>query len=148
MSTAADPQPLEAAQAELLRVQYERIAADPAAFAEGFYRRLFELAPLTRALFRRHMDAQGDRFMKMLGRLIGEADRPSVQAGTIAHLAELHRPHGLVVEDAEPVFAALSGELAARLGDAFDADARRAWRQLYELTVAPMFAAAEPRDGD
>ena len=137
--SAAVPERLDAGQARLLRHQYALIAVDPAGFAAGFYARLFTLAPLTRALFRQHMDAQGDRFMRMLGRLIGEADRPEAMATTIAHLADLHRPHGLVPEDAEPVLAALCGELAARLGDGFDAAARTAWASLYGLAVAPMF---------
>jgi hemoglobin-like flavoprotein len=136
----AAPVPLDARQARLLRDQYARLSVDSAAFAAGFYARLFTLAPLTRALFRQHMDAQGDRFMRMLGRLIAEADRPDVQARTIAELAELHRPHGLVVEDADPVFRALSGEIAARLGTDFDAASEAAWHGLYALAVAPMFA--------
>jgi hemoglobin-like flavoprotein len=130
-----------AMQVRRLREQYARIAADGPAFAAGFYARLFALAPLTRALFRQHMDAQGDRFMRMLGRLIDEADRPAEQAGTIAHLAELHRPHGLVAEDVVPVQAALCGELAHRLGAEFDAEAEAAWIAIYRRAVAPMFAA-------
>lgn len=140
------PPPLDPAQARLLRDQYARLAVDSAGFAAGFYERLFTLAPLTRALFRRHMDAQGDRFMQMLGRLISEADRPATQATTIAHLAEQHRAHGLVAEDVAPVQTALLGEVAFRLGDAFDAPARAAWERLYLLAVAPMFSGAQ--DGD
>lgn len=144
----AAPVPLDVAQARLLRDQYARIAPDAAGFAAGFYARLFVLAPLTRALFRRHLDAQGDRFMQMLGTLIAEADRPEAQAATIAHLAQMHRPHGLVAEDAEPVFRALSGELAERLGADFDAVAESAWRALYRLAVAPMFAAGDDAERD
>ena len=140
MSPPNDTDRLDADQARLLRDQYARIAGDPAGFAAGFYARLFSLAPLTRALFRQHMDAQGDRFMRMLGRLIDEAERPAAQSATISHLAELHRPHGLIREDAAPVFAALSAELAARVGPAFDPAAEAAWHRLYDLAVAPMFA--------
>lgn len=139
MTAPTDNQTLDAAQVRLLREQYARIADDAAGFAAGFYARLFTLAPLTRALFRQHMDAQGDRFMRMLGRLTSEADQPQVLAATIEQLAELHRPHGLVREDAEPVLQALCGELEARLGDGFDARARAAWAALYSQAVAPMF---------
>lgn len=148
MPAPSDSPGLDAAQAHLLREQYARIAVDPSGFAAGFYARLFTLAPLTRALFRQHMDAQGDRFMKMLGRLIDESDQPAVLAATIDHLAELHRPHGLVVEDAAPVLGALCGELEARLGDDFDAAARAAWATLYGLAVAPMFNGGPAEDGD
>lgn len=148
MNAPTENQALDAAQVRRLREQYARIADDANGFAAGFYARLFTLAPLTRALFRQHMDAQGDRFMRMLGRLTSEADQPQVLAATIEQLAELHRPHGLVREDAEPVLAALCGELEARLGDDFDAVAKGAWAALYAQAVAPMFNGDPTEDLD
>ena len=141
MPATPPSEPLDAAQARRLHEQYGRIAADAAGFAAGFYARLFTLAPLTRALFRQHMDAQGDRFMHKLGELIDQAGRPAEMAATIDRLATLHLAHGLVREDSAPVLRALLDELQSRLGDDFDAHARAAWTALYTLTVAPMFAA-------
>jgi nitric oxide dioxygenase len=139
---------LDAERIRLLRSQYARIAADSAGFAAGFYARLFDIAPLTRALFRKHMDAQGDRFMRMLGRLIDEADQPEALAATITRLAEMHAHVGLVVQDVEPVLEALCGELAARLGEDFDAAAGAAWTALYRQAVAPMFTGAGLADSE
>jgi nitric oxide dioxygenase len=133
---------LDAERIRLLRAQYARVAGDAVGFAAGFYARLFAIAPLTRALFRKHMDAQGDRFMRMLGRLIDEADQPAALAATIAQLAEMHRHVGLVVQDVEPVLDALCGELADRLDGEFDDTARAAWTALYRRAVAPMFTGA------
>jgi hemoglobin-like flavoprotein len=146
MSPMPERDPIDPAQARLLREQYALVAADAAGFAAGFYARLFTLAPLTRALFRQHMDTQGDRFMQMLGRLIAEADQPARMEATIADLARLHQPHGLVAEDSTPVRDALCAELAARLGARFDAASLAAWIRLYTVAVAPMFA--DGADGD
>jgi hemoglobin-like flavoprotein len=148
MSPTTEHGPIDPAQARLLREQYALVAADAGGFTAGFYARLFTLAPLTRALFRQHMDTQGDRFMQMLGRLIAEADQPAKMGATIADLARLHQPHGLVPEDSKPVLEALCAELAARLGADFDAGAEAAWTGLYRMAVAPMFADSDGRDPD
>jgi len=133
----------DAAQIALLRRQYRALAPDAAGFSAGFYQRLFTLAPLTRALFRRHLEAQGDLFMAALGELVEALDSPTDFDALVDRLATAHKPHGLIQEDADPVGRALMDELASRLGADFDAAARSAWDRLYRTAVAPMMDPAE-----
>ena len=131
---------LTTAQAERLRAQFARLAADADGFAEDFYDRLFAIAPLVRAMFRGPMPEQRAKLMRMLGLLVQRLDAPGELAQALSGLGERHRAYGVLASDFEPVGRALLGTLGARLGPDFDTPARMAWQQVYGFVVEQMSA--------
>jgi hemoglobin-like flavoprotein len=89
-----------------------------AAFADGFYARLFDLAPETRQLFRRDMSDLKLKFMNMLATLIGALDRPDVFATVPRDLGARHSNYGVTSDHYGPVGAALISTLEHELASA------------------------------
>jgi hemoglobin-like flavoprotein len=109
-----------------------------------FYRRLFELDPALRPLFRGDMEAQGRALMGAIRVVVHSLDRlddivPAVQA-----LGRRHAGYGVLPEHYDTVGTALLWTLEQGLGDAFTPAVREAWATAYGILAGTMQRAAYP----
>ena len=114
--------------------------------ARVFYQRLFTLDPAARALFDGvDMEAQGRKFVAMLGSIVRSLDRAPRLVADVAALGRRHAGYGAGAEHFASVGAALVWTVQVMLGPACTPEVRTAWTEAYSLIAAVMRRAAESR---
>ena len=106
-----------------------------------FYRRLFELDPTLRPLFKGDLKEQGRKLMDMLRMAVKGLDRPEALLPALAALGRRHAGYGVNERDYETVGEALIWTLEQGLGPSFTPEIREAWTALYKLVADTMSAA-------
>ena len=134
-------------QIHRVRSSFARIAATPGKAAWLFYRRLFELEPSLRPLFRADMRAQGARLMATLRDVVGSLDQLERVLPALRELGRRHAAYGVRPEHYATAGEALIWTLEQGLGAAFTRETRRAWIDAYAGLAWPMIAAAEEDEG-
>ena len=109
--------------------------------AAEFYRRLFELAPDTRALFRNDMAAQGRKLFLTLATVVDALDRLDTIVPVARELAVRHIGYGAREHHYAAVGSALIETLRGGLGPSFDRDTEAAWGAAYAILSDTMLAA-------
>ena len=115
--------------------------AGPAYVAATFYRRLFELEPALRPMFRGDLEGQGRKLVEAIG-MVGALHRFESLRPTLRDLGRRHALYGVRDRHYDTVAAALLWTLAQGLGDAFTPDVRDAWDAAYGQVAAEMKAGA------
>jgi hemoglobin-like flavoprotein len=141
---------LSDADKEAVRATWRLIDPIQETAADLFYRRLFELAPQYRPLFKSGIEAQKRKFIAMLGFVVKslnwadsawqqEIDPESDLFMVVLALGRRHRELYHVPNEAYAVVReALLWTLDYGLGEAFSSDARLAWSRLYDLVAMTM----------
>lgn len=129
-------------QIGLVQDSFAAVVPITATVAAHFYRRLFAIAPDTRALFRHDMDEQGRKLFLTLATVVDALDRldrvvPVAQALAVRHIA-----YGVAEEHYAAVGTALIDTLRDTQGAGFDADTEAAWVAAYSILSGCMIAAA------
>lgn len=109
-----------------------------------FYERLFTTMPTTRAMFKTNIEAQAAKLIETLTVALAMLNDPSGLNALLARLGERHSGYGVRPAHYEAVRGALLWTLETALGDAFTAQARAAWSELYDQMAATMLAASTP----
>ena len=133
---------MEASQVELVQSSFDKVLPIADVAADLFYKRLFELDPSLRRLFRGDMRQQGRKLLDTLRLVVtnlGHLDRiiPGVRA-----LGERHVAYGVEPRHYDTVGAALLWTLDQGLGPAFTCDVAAAWTAAYTLLAGAMKSAA------
>jgi len=115
------------------------IADDAAAL---FYRRLFELDPSLRAMFRGDMSEQRRKLMNMLGAAVKGLDRLEQLVPVVQDLGRKHTGYGVEDRHYDTVGAALLWTLEKGLGSGFTPEVKEAWAAVYGLLASTMQTAA------
>ncbi|MDJ0941855.1 MAG: globin family protein [Kiloniellales bacterium] len=110
--------------------------------AEMFYRRLFEVSPELKALFKGDMRAQGQRLMNMIDTAVKELQRWDQLVPALQALGRRHAGYGVKDADYDAVAAALIWTLERGLGEAFTEEVRAAWIGAYTALADTMKRAA------
>ncbi len=110
--------------------------------AELFYKKLFELDPALKSLFKGDMEAQGAKLMKMIGIAVNGLNNLDAIVPAVQELGVRHVDYGVKDKDYETVGKALLWTLEQGLGDHFTPDVRNAWAEVYGLLAGTMQAAA------
>lgn len=110
--------------------------------ATEFYRRLFQIAPSTRALFKHDMAEQGRKLFLTLASVVDALDNLDDVLPVASALAIRHVSYGVRAEDYAAVGTALVQTLSHMLGDRFDAETKAAWESAYGLLSSTMIQAA------
>lgn len=110
--------------------------------AAEFYRRLFQIAPSTRVLFKHDMAEQGRKLFLTLATVVDALDDLDDVLPVASALAVRHVSYGVRAEDYTAVGAALVQTLAHVLGNRFDAETEAAWKGAYGLLSGTMIQAA------
>jgi hemoglobin-like flavoprotein len=125
-------------QIDLVQSSFEDVRPIADTAANLFYKRLFELDPSLRTLFRTNMKEQGRKLMDTLGVIVGHLrwlDRilPGVRA-----LGARHVQYGVKSSDYAVVGQALIDTLQIGLGAGFTAEVAEAWLAAYTLLAKTM----------
>jgi hemoglobin-like flavoprotein len=127
---------------QLIRLSFLQVAERKDETGQMFYRRLFEIAPETRSLFKGDINGQARKLMDTLGIAISSLkDMPTLIA-TLQALAVRHAGYGVRDEHYDKVGEALIWTLQQVLGPAFTPEVKNAWAALYGTVASVMRAAA------
>ena len=129
-------------QKELVQTSFAQVRPIAEMAAALFYRRLFELDPTLRPLFKASIEEQGRKLMEMLGLAVKGLDRPDALLPALAALGRRHAGYGVNEHDYETVGEALVWTLEQGLGPSFTPEVREAWTALYKLVADTMRAAS------
>ena len=105
---------------------------------DEFYRRLFELAPEVRPLFKRDMDVQAKKFSDTLAWVIEHLERPHELCQELRTLGARHSGYGVKIDQYAPVGSALMWMFQRTLGDRFTPEMEEAWLEFYAFASFEM----------
>jgi hemoglobin-like flavoprotein len=125
-------------QKALVQTSFAQVRPIADVAAAMFYRRLFELDPTLRPLFKGDMGEQGRKLMEMIGLAVKGLDRPEALLPALAALGRRHAGYGVNESDYETVGEALLWTLEQGLGPSFTPDIRDAWAALYRFVADTM----------
>ena len=129
-------------QVLLVQTTFEQVAPVADAVATIFYKRLFELDPSLRVMFRGDMTGQGKKLMATLALVVRGLSTPERIIPAVQQLGARHANYGVRDEDYDTVGAALLWTLAQGLGEQFTPDVEAAWAAAYGLLAGLMQKAA------
>ncbi len=130
----------------LVRTSYDEVVPIATEAAALFYRRLFEVAPAVRRLFRGDMDIQGRMLMATIGLVVRNLEQPDRVLGMIDKLGARHQDYGARPEHYPVVGETLLWTLQQGLGPRFTPAHRQAWQQAYAL-LSGLMIDAQARSG-
>ena len=131
-----------AAQKTLVQNTFESIAPIADDAAALFYRRLFELDPSLRGMFRGDMAEQRRKLMNMIGAAVRGLDRLEQLVPVVQDLGRKHVRYGVEDRHYDTVGEALLWTLEKGLGSAFTPEVKEAWATVYGLLASTMQNAA------
>ncbi len=106
-----------------------------------FYRKLFQLDPSLRLLFKHDIDAQAGKLTDMVTYIIARLQHMDDIERVITALATRHVQYGTKPEHYQTVGQALLWTLETMLEDRWDDDTRTAWTEVYRLVATTMINA-------
>ena len=130
-------------QIQLIRRSFALVFPRAHVAALIFYKRLFELDPALRPLFRGNIEEQGTKLMQMLAAAVRLLEKPETLVPVLEDLGRRHVHYGVRDEHYDVVGQALLWMLGETLGSDFSPAAREAWASLYALVATTMKRAAE-----
>lgn len=133
---------MNAAQIHLVRKSFAEVERQAEVAALVFYRRLFELDPALRPLFKSDIREQSGKLMEMLAAALNLLDHPAALTRELEELGARHAGYGTQPEHYATVRRALLDMLAEVLGDAFTPPTAQAWRELYDFMASAMLRGA------
>lgn len=127
---------------ELVQSTFAKVAPIANQAAAMFYARLFEIAPEVRPLFKADLTEQGAKLMQMIGTAVASLTNLEALVPVAQDLAKRHIDYGVTKEHYAVVGEALIWTLEQGLGEAFTADVKQAWIDVYGLLSSVMIEAA------
>jgi len=131
-----------ATQKMLVQDTFDSIAPIADDAAALFYRRLFELDPSLRTMFRGDMAEQRRKLMNMIGAAVRGLDRLEQLVPVVQDLGRKHVGYGVEDRHYDTVGAALLWTLEKGLGSGFTPEVKEAWAAVYGLLASTMQNAA------
>ena len=132
-------------QIDLVQDSFAAVVPITDSTAAEFYRRLFELAPDTKPLFRNDMTQQGRKLFLTLATVVDALDRLDTIVPVARELAIRHVMYGAKERHYAAVGSALIETLRAGLGPAFDRATEAAWLAAYTILSDTMLAAVREK---
>jgi hemoglobin-like flavoprotein len=131
-----------AAQRELVRTTFARLAVMPEVAGALFYERLFVTNPSFRSLFKNDMRIQGTKLMTTLALIVYNLAEPGQTLPAIRDLAVRHVKYGVKLADYDAMREALLWTFEQALGKDFTPAVKEAWTVCYDELAGEMKAAA------
>jgi hemoglobin-like flavoprotein len=113
--------------------------------AQLFYKRLFEMDPSLRPLFRGDLREQGEKLMQIIDAAVNGLSHLERIVTAIRDLGRRHADYGVKDHHYDTVGAALLWTLKEGLGAEFTPKAKEAWATVYGVLAATMQEAAATR---
>ena len=114
-----------------LRASVALLPTEDLAPADEFYRRLFELAPELRQMFKGDMGLQAKKFSDMLAWVVAHLEHPDELSKELQALGARHRDYGVQIDHYAPLGSALIWMFQHTLGDRFTSEMEEAWLEAY-----------------
>jgi hemoglobin-like flavoprotein len=133
---------VNAAQQELVRATFARLAVMPEVAGALFYERLFAANPSFRSLFKSDMRIQGVKLMTMLAMVVYNLHEPGQVLPAIRDLGGRHVGYGVKLADYDALREAMLWTLEQALGEDFTPAVREAWTVCYDELAGEMTVAA------
>ena len=127
-------------QVELVKETWRAVLPIRDTFADLLYRKLFDLDPALRPLFRGELREQGRNLVAMMSIAVRQLHQPEKVAQGLRELGQRHAGYGVQAQHYAALGTALILTLDVSLGEAFTGEARRAWEEAYELLSRAMVA--------
>jgi len=129
---------LTATQKRLVQETFATIAPIADDAAALFYRRLFDIDPSLRRMFKDDMSEQRKRLMQMIAVAVRGLDRLDELVPAVQDLGRRHAGYGVEDRHYDTVGAALLWTLEKGLGSAFTPEAKEAWATVYGILATTM----------
>jgi len=133
-------------QIELIQYSFTKVAPISERAAALFYRRLFEIAPEVRPLFKNDMTEQGRKLMATLATVVNGLTNLDSILLVASALAKRHVSYGVKASHYAPVGAALLWTLEKGLGPAWTPEVAVAWTAAYATLSGFMIGETYGRD--
>ena len=130
-----------------IRRTIARLTCYPNDLAYGFYDRLFERAPETRAMFRDNIESQADKLMNTLMVVVQSIDNLAGLVTLVEALGRQHAALGVTEAQYALVGDILIDTIAENVEDWTDED-RAAWEELYNDLADLMITGARDMPAD
>ena len=130
-------------QKYLIRKSFAALEAHGSVPALVFYRRLFELDPGLRPLFKTDIEVQAAKLFDMLGALISHLERTALLEAELRLMGQRHVTYGVVPSHYDTVGQAMLDMLSEVLREDFTPAVREAWTALYGAVASTMLAGAD-----
>ena len=104
-------------------------------FYDTFYKRLFDVHPASRALFRNNMQVQGKALVHMISGALSLLDKLSTLVEALQGLAKTHSAKGVIAVQYGLVGEVLLWTFSQCLGDQFDAATSLSWVKIYSVIL-------------
>lgn len=134
-------------QIYLIRKTFASLARHEHVAALVFYRRLFELDPRLRPLFKGDIEAQSRKLLDMLSALLSMLEQPLGLEAELRAMGARHAGYGVREAHYETVGRALLDMLEETLAGEFTPATRAAWTALYQAVEVNMLAGAQGQAG-
>lgn len=129
-------------QVYLIRKSFAELARHDHVAALVFYRRLFEIDPSLRPMFKGDIEVQSKKLLDMLAVLIAMLERPLGLELELRAMGSRHAGYGVKNEHYATVGTALFDMLAETLDSKFTLEVRAAWTALYGAVETTMKVGA------
>jgi hemoglobin-like flavoprotein len=129
-------------QVQLVQQTFMQVLPISDLAARLFYKRLFEIDPSLKPMFKGDMQEQGRKLMQMIGMTVQGLSVPGEIMGLVADLGRKHVEYGVVDAHYDTVCAALMWTLGQGLGADFTPEVKGAWAEAYEFLATAMKDAA------
>lgn len=133
---------MEANTIKLVQGTFKKIAPISDQAAEIFYTKLFDLDPTLKPLFKGDMKEHGSKLMSMIGTAVHGLNNLDAIVPVVQNLGRNHVGYGVKDGHYDTVGSALIYTLETGLGDAFTADVKAAWVEVYTVLATTMKDAA------
>jgi nitric oxide dioxygenase len=121
-----------------LRESVALLPMEDLAPGDEFYRRLFELAPEVRQMFKGDMGLQVKKFSDMLAWVITHLEHPEELSRELRALGARHRDYGVEIDQYAPLGSALMWMFQHSLADRFTSEMEESWLEAYAFISSEM----------
>jgi hemoglobin-like flavoprotein len=129
-------------QVELVQGSWKKVLPIADTAAAIFYKKLFELDPALKALFKGDMKEQGRKLMAMISVAVTGLTRLDTIVPAVQDLGRRHVGYGVKDKHYDTVATALVYTLEKGLSDAFTPEVKEAWVTTYGVLSKTMKDAA------
>jgi hemoglobin-like flavoprotein len=125
-----------------IRKSFQLLEGKTELVATLFYKRLFQLDPSLKMLFRGDMTKQGKKLMDAMSLLNASLDRFPTLRPTLQHMGKRHAAYGVCPRHYDTVATALLQTLEEFAGPQFSQTVKQAWTKLLGLVSGEMLHGA------
>lgn len=130
-------------QIEMVKGSWSSVATlDPILVGDIFYKRLFQLCPEVKPMFRHNLAEQSKKLLHMLSYIINKLNHIDDILHEVKNLARRHVKYGVQQYHYEAVGAALLFTLEQGLDKSWTKDLADAWTTCYTLLSSAMIDAS------